>query len=103
MFIVSEHQFSLTANAKLKDLKQELATERQRYGTLEKSSQLKMDEQMREIQALHARMKSSHDQHATEILALRKKMETMSAGVLAAPDQSQLLHQLKEVRHSVQN
>ncbi|XP_041353796.1 kinectin-like isoform X2 [Gigantopelta aegis] len=66
-----EQALAMSANSKMKELNQQLLTEKTKLSTLEKCYQEKVGHQAREIEALHARMQQSHEQHQREIKSLQ--------------------------------
>ena len=56
-----------SASERVKELKQEVHQEKQRYNMMEKQTREKLEAQMGEIQALHSRMQHSHEQHNAEV------------------------------------
>ena len=84
----------MSANSKMKELSQQLLTEKTKLSTLEKCYQEKVAQQAREIEALHARMQQSHDQHQREI----KSLQTTIRQYEQSNDRG-LVQKLQEVKH----
>ncbi|XP_078315277.1 uncharacterized protein LOC111131437 isoform X10 [Crassostrea virginica] len=61
-----EQQLAMANGNKIKEVRQELSHEKSRYSTLERQYQEKIAAQTQEIQALHSRMQSTHDNHLIE-------------------------------------
>ncbi len=79
--VFTEQQLAHGASQKLKELRQELTSERQKYGYLQKQSDEKMAQQKQEIEALHNRMMHTHEQHHAEINGLKMNMEQVQGQV----------------------
>ena len=71
------------SNEKMKELRQEVHQEKQRYNMLEKQTREKMESQLGEVQALHTRMQHSHEQHTAEVGALWVMYKYKDEGWLA--------------------
>ncbi|XP_074662497.1 uncharacterized protein LOC141915024 isoform X8 [Tubulanus polymorphus] len=87
-----EQQLAMSANSRIKELRQELSQEKSRYSQIEKSSQEKIADQQKEIQALHSRMQQTHEQHRLEMSQVRGKMD----GQMMGDGQAQIIQRLSE-------
>ncbi|XP_060553042.1 ribosome-binding protein 1-like isoform X3 [Ruditapes philippinarum] len=76
-----EQQMVMAGNTKIKEIRQELNQEKMKYQALEKSYKDKMEYQGREVQALHARIQHTHDQHTVETSQLRAVVQKLEAQV----------------------
>lgn len=72
----------------------ELATERRKYEILQGQSQEKLGAQGQEVQALHARMQQTHEQHMAETNSLRIQLE--QRGGQMTEGQASLIQHLQE-------
>eukprot|EP00105_Crassostrea_gigas_P039069 XP_019923217.1 PREDICTED: ribosome-binding protein 1 isoform X10 [Crassostrea gigas] len=61
-----EQQLAMANGNKIKEIRQELVHEKTRYSSLERQFQEKIAAQTQEIQALHSRMQTTHDNHLIE-------------------------------------
>ncbi|XP_061167046.1 ribosome-binding protein 1-like isoform X4 [Saccostrea echinata] len=90
---LQEEQNLAMSNAnKIKEIRQELAHEKTRFTNLEQQYQEKITAQTQEIQALHARMQSTHESHLIENSRMQAHINKLEQ---QAQNQGQL-QQLKE-------
>ena len=92
IYPLPEHQLAQNAAQKLRDLRAELARERQRYETLDRQSADKLKNQQEEKDALRARMQQSHDQHMAEVGNMRRQVDVAKL----SQDQTGLVQRLTE-------
>lgn len=94
---ITEQQLAMANGNKIKEVRQELSHEKSRYSTLERQYQEKIAAQTQEIQALHSRMQSTHDNHLIESSRMQAHINKL--------EQSQnkgQLQQLMEVSRTAQ-
>ena len=66
-------------NNKCKELKGEMMREKARYSSLETQYQEKINSQTQEIQALHGKMRSTHDQHLIETSKMQAHVQQLES------------------------
>ncbi|XP_071079649.1 ribosome-binding protein 1-like isoform X7 [Haliotis cracherodii] len=69
-----EQTIAMSASSRVKELRQDLSSEKAKFATLEKRYQEKLSLQEREIESLHARMQNTHQQHMRDSEALQSKV-----------------------------
>ncbi|CAL1536943.1 unnamed protein product [Lymnaea stagnalis] len=75
-----EQNQSLNANSRVKELKNELMSEKSKLAILEKKLQEKGNQHKTELDALHQRMQHSHEQHLSETNNLQVKIRQLETG-----------------------
>ncbi|XP_067680831.1 ribosome-binding protein 1-like isoform X2 [Haliotis asinina] len=69
-----EQTIAMSASSRVKELRQDLSSEKAKFAALEKRYQEKLSLQEREIESLHARMQNTHQQHMRDSEALQSKV-----------------------------
>lgn len=80
---------------KIKEIRQELVHEKTRYSSLERQFQEKIAAQTQEIQALHSRMQTTHDNHLIESSRMQAHINKL--------EQSQNPAQMQQLKEVLQN
>ncbi|XP_046558023.1 ribosome-binding protein 1-like isoform X10 [Haliotis rubra] len=79
-----EQTIAMSASSRVKELRQDLSSEKAKFASLEKRYQEKLSLQEREIESLHARMQNTHQQHMRDSEALQSKVAQLeTAGDLS--------------------
>ncbi|XP_035824473.1 ribosome-binding protein 1 isoform X4 [Aplysia californica] len=75
-----EQNLAMSANSKVKELRNELGTEKTKYTALEKRFQEKVSHQQAELDALQQRMQHTHEQHLMETNGLQARLRQVEQG-----------------------
>lgn len=96
VLVPTEQELAMSAGAKVKELKAELATQRTRQQDLEKHYKEKLALKTKEVEALQARMQQSHDQHMHELKAAQSHVQQLEQST-----DRNLVQKLTEVRSTL--
>nr|KAG5702133.1 hypothetical protein BaRGS_010399 [Batillaria attramentaria] len=93
-----EQQLAMSANNRVKELRNELTVERTKLVTMEKHFQEKLALQAADLEALQARMRHAHEQHMIEVSEMRARMQQLEQAGDAA-----LVQKLKQENKILQD
>lgn len=80
LILLSEQAITTAANTRVKDLRNELVAEKNKYVLLEKKLKESVDQHQSDLHALQQRMQHAHEQHLLETSNLQSRIKALEQG-----------------------